>query len=537
MALFATLADLIKGCPRNIKRRLLRDILLILFVTTGAITCIVFFQGVKTQRDLASSLITEANRSVHNHFQNFLEPLENTMNLLAKWGQSGLLEQNNVELLATQFQALMEIQPSIHAISMADSNDNEIQLVHSNDTWTITEHRKDTRIISQWLNRKTVNRHEQKEQGYLAGNSIWYRGAMTTSAKQDYFLSEPYPLRPNNELGVTASKHWVAFDHPQTDVVTAISFTMSDMMAFMAQFETSLNDRMLLLESDGKLLSNFQSTQAAANEKNGIRRLAMTDELLEIIRKKVIQNTSNKEFATSFKYKKKTYWLGLSPLHVDKNDIWVAVLVPEDDIFNDLQRQWTRFGLIVGSILILAIIMTVFLVRRYSHQLKDLPQQHVNMIAYEREIEKLIKAGESTSLEFKSTMRTNLKSGKPGKEIELAWLKSIVAFMNSDGGILLLGVADNGNILGLEADNFVNEDKCRLHFKNLLNTHIGAEFTRFISVKSLSIQDKNILVVECERVRQPVFLKIGKSEEFLIRSGPSSTKLSMSQMVKYLSER
>jgi hypothetical protein len=65
---------------------------------------------------------------------------------------------------------------------------------------------------------------------------------------------------------------------------------------------------------------------------------------------------------------------------------------------------------------------------------------------------------------------------------DLAWLKAVVGFMNSDGGILLIGVSDDGEILGLDADNFANEDKCRLHFKNLINTYIGVEFTRFISL-------------------------------------------------------
>lgn len=135
--------------------------------------------------------------------------------------------------------------------------------------------------------------------------------------------------------------------------------------------------------------------------------------------------------------------------------------------------------------------MTIFLVRRYGHQLKDLPQQHIGRYGLESKINALIKAGESTTLEFKSTMRTNLKTGKIGKEIEIAWLKTVVAFMNSDGGILLIGVADTGKILGTEIDNFVNEDKCRLHFKNMLNTHIGAEFTRFIHLKVVTIQKKN----------------------------------------------
>jgi len=128
MSLPATLSDLIKGCPRNIKRRLLRDILLILFVTSGAILSIVLVQGIKTQRDISTTIITEANRNVVKHFRSFTEPLSNIMHLLAKWGESGLLKLDTPELLATQFQALMEIQPNIKAVSLTDTEVNQIQL-------------------------------------------------------------------------------------------------------------------------------------------------------------------------------------------------------------------------------------------------------------------------------------------------------------------------------------------------------------------------------------------------------------------------
>jgi len=86
MSLFATLTDLVKGCPRNIKRRLLRDILIILFVTSGAILAIVLVQGIKTQRDVSSSIIAKANIQVSTHFQSFADPLVNILKLLGKWG-------------------------------------------------------------------------------------------------------------------------------------------------------------------------------------------------------------------------------------------------------------------------------------------------------------------------------------------------------------------------------------------------------------------------------------------------------------------
>jgi len=183
------------------------------------------------------------------------------------------------------------------------------------------------------------------------------------------------------------------------------------------------------------------------------------------------------------------------------------------------------------------IFLALRLVNKYSYQLRDLPRQNISNANFENEVFALIDAGESATLEFKSTLRTNLKTGKVGKEIEIAWMKTVVALMNSDGGILLIGVDDDGKIIGTEADHFENDDKCRLHFKNLINHHIGPELSRFIHLKIKELQEKTILVVECERVRKPVFLTMGKNEDFYVRSGPSSLKLNMSQMVKYLEQR
>lgn len=85
MSSLATLSDLMKGCPRNIKRRLLRDILLILFVTSGATLAIVLIQDIKTQRDISTAIISEANKQVSTHFQSFTDPIGNTLRLLRRF--------------------------------------------------------------------------------------------------------------------------------------------------------------------------------------------------------------------------------------------------------------------------------------------------------------------------------------------------------------------------------------------------------------------------------------------------------------------
>jgi predicted HTH transcriptional regulator len=134
-------------------------------------------------------------------------------------------------------------------------------------------------------------------------------------------------------------------------------------------------------------------------------------------------------------------------------------------------------------------------------------------------------------------MRMNLKTNQTGKEIELAWLKGTTAFMNSEGGILLLGVDDSGEIVGLEADNFENEDRCMLHFKNLINQHIGAEFTHYLEFGLIDMNGKTIGILECKPSQKPVFLKNKSEEHFYIRSGPSSIKLQTSKILEYIEDR
>lgn len=56
----------------------------------------------------------------------------------------------------------------------------------------------------------------------------------------------------------------------------------------------------------------------------------------------------------------------------------------------------------------------------------------------------IIANGESSEVEFKSTLRVNLHTGSRDPRMELAVLKTIAGFLNSDGGILTIGIADDG---------------------------------------------------------------------------------------------
>ena len=83
-------------------------------------------------------------------------------------------------------------------------------------------------------------------------------------------------------------------------------------------------------------------------------------------------------------------------------------------------------------------------------------QRDAIILQLERELGKdlntLIRRGEDDSLEFKSSFRYDYRLQKVNKALEAVIMKTLAGFMNTQGGTLLIGVADDGSILGLEND-------------------------------------------------------------------------------------
>jgi len=146
-----------------------------------------------------------------------------------------------------------------------------------------------------------------------------------------------------------------------------------------------------------------------------------------------------------------------------------------------------------------------------------------------------IAAGESSRCEFKSTLRTNLETGEKDPRMEKAVLKTIVAFLNSRGGTLFIGVADDGSIIGIDEASFDSRDRMNLHMNNLIVSQIGSEYLPYINYRLIDFDDKAVMRVTCKRSNTPVFLKEGKVMTFFVRSGPSSIVLEGMQLLYYAS--
>ena len=161
-------------------------------------------------------------------------------------------------------------------------------------------------------------------------------------------------------------------------------------------------------------------------------------------------------------------------------------------------------------------------------------------------LEEVIAEGESGDLEFKSSFLWSYQGGCVDKRLEEVILKSIAAFSNSDGGTLLVGVKDDGEILGLEQDyNSLkgNKDEFELHLRNLVNKSFGVGFAATgISVTFPAVAGKEICKIEIKRAITPQYLTItdknnSKVEKFFVRSGNSSVELALKEITPYVQAR
>jgi putative two-component system response regulator len=155
----------------------------------------------------------------------------------------------------------------------------------------------------------------------------------------------------------------------------------------------------------------------------------------------------------------------------------------------------------------------------------------------EGELRELIDSGENTQLEFKSTLRWNLHTEKVDPKIENQSLKTVAAYLNSDDGILLVGVDDDGNAIGLGNDVFSNEDKMLLHWHSLIKSHLGLEFAHLIKSTFQDLDGKRVLIIQALRSDTPVFFRRGNDEVFFVRMGNTTHQLKPSEVIAYINQR
>lgn len=145
-------------------------------------------------------------------------------------------------------------------------------------------------------------------------------------------------------------------------------------------------------------------------------------------------------------------------------------------------------------------------------------------------ISHLIKLPESPKLEYKSTLQWDVKQNRKNEDLRFSVLKTIAAFLNSEGGTLIIGVEDDGNIFGLEQDLAIlskgSLDQFEQTIVHLICTYISANFMSLVTIRFETIDSKIVCAVDVRKSDEIVLMK-GKDKklELYIRAGNTSKSL------------
>lgn len=156
-----------------------------------------------------------------------------------------------------------------------------------------------------------------------------------------------------------------------------------------------------------------------------------------------------------------------------------------------------------------------------------------------QKIRRLVRSGESKTLEFKQSFSLDVKKQKKETYLEEGCLKTIVAFLNTDGGELIVGVKDNGEFSGLETEiskfHKGSKDKFLLYLQNKIRNRIGVEYSPYINYELIEA-DKNctVLLVSCKASETECYLD---GDLFYVRTSPATHKLEGSKLVDYVKIR
>jgi hypothetical protein len=162
-------------------------------------------------------------------------------------------------------------------------------------------------------------------------------------------------------------------------------------------------------------------------------------------------------------------------------------------------------------------------------------------------VKEIIEQGENFGVELKTTLRWDVNEQKVNRSLEEVILKTIAAFSNVEGGILLIGVNNDNEVEGLESDyatlNIANKDAFELHLLNLISNAYGTEMaTTGVKVTFPVVEDKEICMVEIRPGHKPHYTEISdkngaKTKKFFVRRGNSSHELKITEISDYIASR
>ena len=157
------------------------------------------------------------------------------------------------------------------------------------------------------------------------------------------------------------------------------------------------------------------------------------------------------------------------------------------------------------------------------------------------ELAHLLEKEESVQHELKSSLRFSLKTNKIEEHLINPILKTIVAFLNTEGGHLLVGIEENQKgeniVKGIEIDEFQSQDEWHRYLKDKIKTRIDLKYLENnIKVEFKKIDKKTLAIIKVAALDKREHALLDEKKIFE-RKGPSNEELPIKKIGEWVLSR
>ncbi len=158
-----------------------------------------------------------------------------------------------------------------------------------------------------------------------------------------------------------------------------------------------------------------------------------------------------------------------------------------------------------------------------------------------RKVMDLIAAGEGERTEFKSSIRWDSQLGRLNRALEEAVVRTIAGFANHQGGALLLGVTDTGEVIGLAGDYQTlkrpNQDGLHQFLIGLVHAKLGGHLCSQIHVRFINVGGRDVCCITVEASAGPAYYRDGSVARYYLRTGNGTRELDVLDATRHMTRR
>lgn len=499
---------------------------------------IFYVSSSQVQRNLTRQYFSNSSKTAIQAIDQVYTPLLLTFKISSLWVQIGQIDDlGDPEIYSDSLKSLMLQESLIQSLTFRDSTGKEL------DAYTL-----ENGDIELYINEKdasqTLNTMRESS-GMSFVNTLGFTEIEEKNRVSPLKLSQSYNLPVLNKSGVTLN--YKLYKDSKTYIELWLDFSLKQLATAISEYSIDENTVIFILLDDEDFVTypirdllKIKGTSEGGTPFE-LKSNPLDVEIIQAIYNLMENPDSTPSSINRISLPSGDWWTQYSIIELMDSSIVIGSYTPEDNLL---------IARIQNPLIILLIAITAFIGFYFFLLFNDyrtvLKTQLV--ITEEEKVKQMIILGENLYCEFKSSMRWDYKEETASKVLEQVIMKSISAFSNSDGGTLLVGVQDDGEILGLEKDyaclKEVGKDYFELHLRTLMSNMFGVAYpVSNIKVDFPVINGCEICRINVKPGDKPLYIVnnekgSGKTEKFFVRSGNSSRQISsLKEITDYVMNR